>query len=210
MNYKKVIKENFFLFDGVSESKIDDMLLFEGISFEEYFPEDILQNSKTPEKIGMILKGNAVIRSGDDGVIIRKLSVKDVYGAACLFDKPSYLTYVCAVSNCFVITFNKEFIEKCISYDNIVAKNYIKFLAKRITFLNSKINSYTAKNAENKLYAYLVQLPRDGNTIDLKVSLSTLAKMIGIGRASLYRSLEKLEGDGIIIRQDKRIILNEV
>ena len=39
---------------------------------------------------------------------------------------------------------------------------------------------------------------------------STLAKMIGIGRASLYRSLEKLEGDGIIIRQDKRIILNEV
>lgn len=210
MKYKSFLKENFFLFSCVDENKIDEMLLFDGISIEEYAPQEILQSSKTQEKIGIIIKGNAIIRSGDDGVIIRKLSAKDTYGAACLFDKPTYLTYVSAVSNCSVITFNKEFVEKCISCDENVAKNYISFLAKRISFLNSKINSYTAKNAENKLYAYLLQLPRNENTIDLKVSLSTLAKMIGIGRASLYRALEKLESNGTITRQDKKIILNEV
>ena len=66
-------------------------------------------SSKTEEKIGIILKGNAIIRSGEDGVIIRKLQQKDTYGAACLFDKPTYLTYVSAVSYCSVITFNKSF-----------------------------------------------------------------------------------------------------
>ncbi len=210
MKHKSFLKENFFLFSGVLDEKIDNMLLFDGINIEEYSPSDIMQSSKTPEKIGIILKGNAIIRSGDDGVIIRKLTSKDTYGAACLFDKPTYLTYVSAVSNCSVITFNKAFIEKCISYDENVAKNYITFLAKRISFLNSKINSYTAKNAENKLYAYLLQLPRNENAVELKVSLSTLAKMIGIGRASLYRSLEKLENAGTITKLDKKIILNEV
>lgn len=210
MKHKSFLKENFFLFLDVDDAKVDTMLLFDGIKIEEYSPQEIMQSSKTPEKIGIIIKGNAIVRSGDDGVIIRKMTAKDTYGAACLFDKPNYLTCVVAVSNCTVITFDKSFVEKCISYDEIVSKNYITFLAKRISFLNSKINSYTAKNAENKLYAYLLQLPRNGNTVDLKVSFSTLAKMIGIGRASLYRSFEKLENNGTITKKDKKIILNEV
>lgn len=211
MKYKSFLQENFFLFRDISEEKIDIILEFSGISVEEYHPGQIMLSSKTEEKIGIILKGNAIIRSSEDGVIIRKLQQKDTYGAACLFDKPTYLTYVSAVSCCSVITFNKSFIEKCISYDENVAKNYITFLAKKITFLNSKINSYTAKNAENKLLAYLSQLPRDeNNQVELKISLSTLAKMIGIGRASLYRSFDKLEESGAIIKSGKKIILNEV
>lgn len=210
MKYKNFLKENFFLFEGVSESNIDQILLFSGISVQEYDSQTILQSSKLSNNIGIIVKGSAVVRSGENGVIIKKLTAKDVYGAAALFDEPKYLTYVSTVTNCTVITFDKTFIDKCISFDHIIAKNYIRFLSKRISFLNSKINSYTAKNAENKLYAYLLQLPRDGNTVTLNVSLSTLAKMIGIGRASLYRSLDKLENNGIIEKTEKHIILKEV
>ena len=210
MDFKSFLKENFFLFKDVNDIKINDILLFDGISIEEYEPGSILQNSKISNNIGIILKGTAVIRSGENGVIIKKLFSKDVYGAAALFDKPSYSTYVVTTSSCTVITFNKDFVEKCISYDDNIAKNYISFLAKRISFLNSKINSYTAKNAENKLYEYLLQLPREENIVKLNVSLSTLAKMIGIGRASLYRSFDKLESNGLITKLDKKIILNEV
>ena len=210
MKIKSFLKENFFLFSGLSDEKINEMLEFDGIKIEEYHPQQLMLSSKTEEKIGIIVKGNAIIRSGDDGVIIRKMTSKDTYGAACLFDKATYLTSVIAVSLCSVITFNKSFIEKCISYDDVVSKNYISFLAKRISFLNSKINSYTAKNAESKLYSYLLQLPRDENRIKLMVSFSTLAKMIGIGRASLYRAFEKLEANGTITKNDKNIILNEV
>ena len=211
MKYKSFLKENFFLFKDISDEKIEIILEFDGVYIDEYLPGQIMLSSKTEEKIGLVVKGNAVIRSGEDGVIIRKLQSKDTYGAACLFDKPIYSTCVSAVSSCSVITFNKSFIEKCISYDEIMAKNYISFLAKKITFLNSKINSYTAKNAENKLLAYLSQLPRDeNNQIELKISLSTLSKMIGIGRASLYRSFDKLVDSGAITKLGKKIILNEV
>ena len=211
MNYINFIKDNFFLFINIDDDKKDYMLKFDGFSIEQYSPDEIMHNSSNNERIGIILKGKANIRSGEDGVIIKKLIPGDTYGAASLFDKPTYLTQVNASTNCLVATFNRDFVEKCIAFDSIVAKNYIAFLAKRISFLNTKINSYTAKNAENKVYSYLSQLPRnDDNSIDLKVSLSTLAKMIGIGRASLYRALEKLESDGIITKLDKKIYLNEV
>lgn len=211
VKHKNFLRDNFFLFKNVENNAIDTMLGFDGIALEEYLPNEIMLNSVLSEKIGILYKGNAIIRSGDDDVILRKLSVGDAYGAASLFDKHTYGTTVSATSTCTVITFDKQFVEKCIAYNNTVAINYITFLAKRISFLNTKIDAFTAKNTENKLYTYLAGLPRnDSNEVEIKVSYSTLSKMLAIGRASLYRSFEKLEKSGIIIKNGKKILLNEV
>ena len=210
MDIKQFLRDNFFLFNDLDDKKIEKILTIKGISEEHYSQGDIMQNNKTLCKIGIIVKGKAIIKSGDDGVIIRKLNSNDIYGAACLFDLPKHLTIVKAVTDCTVITMNKEFIEGCILEEKSISIKYIEFLAKRISFLNTKINAYTAKSAENKLYTYLLQLPRNENVIDLKVDMSTIAKMIGIGRATLYRAFEKLEKSGTITKQDKKIILNEV
>ena len=210
MKYRNFLRENLFLFYGVEEEKINQALLFDGITVKSALAGEILHNSHDSDKIGVIYKGKAIIKSGESDVIIKKASSGDLFGVASLFNKPDHLTYVSAVSNCTVICLSKEFIEKCIELDSGMAKNYITFLAKKIAFLNSKINSYTAKSAENKLYSYLLQLPRENNEITLNVNLSTIAKMIGVGRATLYRSFEKLELSGQITKNDKKIILNEV
>lgn len=210
MTRKQFLCENFSLFKGIDEKTIDKILEFDGICEESFNPNDIMQDNSVSSKICIILKGKAIIKSGDYGVIIKKLSKNDIYGAAALFDKPKHLTIVKAVTECTVISMSKNFVEQCIAESFIFAKNYIEFLSKKVSFLNSKINAYTAKSAENKLYAYLLQLPRQNNVITLPVDMSTLAKMIGIGRATLYRAFEKLELNGTIIKNEKNIILNEV
>ena len=210
MTKKQFLYENFFLFKDVDEKTIDYLLTFDGVNEEEYSQGEIMLNNATAEKIGIIVKGKAIIKSGQNGVIIRKLSKSDVFGAASLFDAPTHLTSVICVTNCSVITINRSFVEKCIEYNHQIAINYINFLSKRISFLNSKINSYTAKSAENKLYSYLLQLPRESKEALLSVDLSTLAKMLGVGRATLYRAFDKLETSGLITKIDKKIIFNEV
>lgn len=170
-----------------------------------------MQNALSNKKIDIIIKGKAVILSNDNGVIIRKLQKGDIFGVAIIFDSsPSYSTKVIATTSCSVLTLNEDFIKNCISTDSSISFNYLEYLAKKISFLNSKISSYTAKNTENKLLAYLMQLPRDNNIITLKTDFSAIAKMIGIGRASLYRAFEKLESAGIIEKENKKIILKEV
>ena len=208
MTNKQFLCENFFLFKDVSEKTVSVLLQNEGVFEKAFSPGETMQ-CNTSKTLGIIVKGKAIVKSGEDGVIIKKLNKNDVYGAAALFDEPNYITVVKAVSDCISLTFTEEFIEKAIAFDSTIAKNYIRFLSERISFLNSKINAYTAKSAENKLYTYFLQLPREGNIINLSVDMSTIAKMIGIGRATLYRALEKLEQNGTILKKDKQIILTE-
>jgi len=206
----KEILANSFLFENVDSKVIEKCCSFEGCSLKEYLPNDIMQHCDSAQSIGIILSGKANIISGDNRLIIRKLSANDLYGVAKLFDTPKYKTKVLAVTKCTVLNINKEFIEKCIEEDKQIAINYISILAKKISFLNNKISSYTAKNTENKLYTYLTQLPHKDNKIVLNTDFSAIAKMLGIGRASLYRAFDKLEKDGLIIKNNKEIILKEV
>lgn len=210
MDKRKFLKENFFLFENLTDTEINRIMLCDGVLEETFSQGEIIQNSKIHSKIGIVVKGRAVIKSGQNGVIINKISKNDVYGVAVLFDEPTHLTSVIALTDCTVITMNKAFIENCIKESTTVAFNYIEFLAKKINFLNKKINAYTAKSAENKLYAYLIQLPRENNVLELNIDMSTIAKMIGIGRATLYRAFDKLEKNGTITKKEKTIIFNEV
>ena len=210
MTKKQFLLDNFFLFKNVNDKIIDNLLTHNGIIEEKFKSGEIMQNSSLSSKLYIISKGKAIIKSGEDGVIIRKLSKNDVFGVAALYDPPKHLTIVKSVTECTVISMTKEFVDFCIKNDSNIAFNYIEFLSKRISFLNSKINAYTAKSAENKLYSYLLQLPRNGNTVFLPTDMSTLAKMIGIGRATLYRAFEKLETSGLITKNNKNIIINEV
>ena len=158
MDIKKYLSENFFLFKGLKSSEIAKLLANETFVIEKFISGEILHSNKTTKKIGIILKGRAVIKSSDDGVIIKKLSSNDIFGAASLFDAPNYLTYVLSTTDGEMISLSEEFIKKCICTNTSLSLKYISFLSQKISFLNSKINAYTAKSAENKLLAYLNML----------------------------------------------------
>lgn len=210
MNYKQVLFENFFLFRGLEIREIEELLSKFNITVEKFSQGQILHDSQNSNKIGILIKGKATIKSGADGVIIKKVALYESFGAASLFDKPKYLTAVYANTEGEMISISKDLVLHCINNNTKASLNYISFLSKKITFLNTKINAYSAKLAESKLYAYLVQLPRDGDELELTINLATLARMIGVGRATLYRSFDKLEKSGLITKIGKKIIFNEV
>lgn len=210
MNEIEFLYENFFLFKGLDKKKIDKLINQNGIEKKKYLSGDLMLSNTTSSQIGIITKGKAIIKSGSDGAIIKKLGSFDLFGVASLFDEPSHLTYVQAITDCEVIAMSKEFVTNCILEEKTVSLNYIELLAKKIGFLNAKINAYTAKSAENKLYTYLLQQPRTDNYVELNQDMSLIAKMLGIGRATLYRAFDKLVNSGIITKKDKFIIFNEV
>ena len=211
MNIKNFLKDHCFLFSRINNSDFEALLRDEEISIQVYKSNEIMHDSSLNGKIGIIVSGKATIKSGKDGVIIRKIIAKDVFGPASLYSPPKYSTYVIATSECQVIMLDKDFVEKCVKTNPQIAINYIEFLSNKINFLNSKINACTAKSAENKLLTYLYQLPKKENIITLPTDISNLAKLLGVSRITLYRALDKLENDGFIDRiNNKCIKLKEV
>ena len=102
----------------------------------------------------------------------------------------------------------EEQLKRIIAGSLAAAENYIRYLTERICFLNRKITAFTAGSAEARLAVYLSGLPIDSeNTLTLPCSLSELADMLNMGRASLYRSLDSMTESGILLRNGKKITL---
>ena len=198
---------NIFLFKDIPLSDIKKYIDIEGYYEKEYEKDQIIMDSNTEKFIGLIISGKSKVVSINEDVTIKTMQKNDLFGAATIFNDNDFTTKVVSISKCKVLCLTKSFVLSCINSDNKIALNYIHFLSNRICFLNSKISSYTAKSAENKLLTYLNQLPSDDGVITIKDDYSTIAKMLGIGRASLYRAFDKLEADCILIRKGKNIIL---
>ena len=73
-------------------------------------------------------------------------------------------------------------------------------------YLNKKISTFTAGNADCKLALYLIENNENGK-LNSTLSMSALASTLGVGRASLYRAFDKLENANLIKKDGMDIFI---
>ncbi len=160
------------------------------------------------DMLGVLLSGGAQICSADDGktVILRTLGAGDVFGAASLFlrDAPP-LSQIIASAPSSVLLLGRSAVRTLMQQDEAFLDAYLAFLAGRVQFLNKRIRCFTAGGAERRLALWLAAEEHD--TLTLEGSLAALSDTLDIGRASLYRALDKLQADGLILRQGRTITI---
>ena len=164
---------------------------------------------KTPDEtdlmLGILLEGSADILSTDEGksVILRTLRPCDVFGAASLFaPEKEPLSHIRAKDECRLLFWEKQDIRRLLAKDEGLLDAYLAFLASRVAFLNRKIRCFTAGSAERRRALWL--LSEEHDCISLS-SFTALSDMLDIGRASLYRALDKLENEGWITHNGREI-----
>lgn len=213
-NYLNEIKK-IFLFRNVEESNLRTLFAddrAEAIDFAR--DETIYDETHYRRSLGIILTGRAEVQTGNSGhtVILNRLEPPILFGAAGLFqDEEEYVTHIVALENSRILFIPQELLTEAMRQDFKLVENYIAFLSQRIRFLNHKISGFTQPLAEGKLARYLMDLSAAQNSlsISLVVSLQDVAKILNLGRASLYRALELLESSGYIIRKNKQITIQD-
>ncbi len=207
---------NTFLFSGISPADIDESVPFlsECICLQ-YSDNCTIQSAREPVAgIAVMTIGTADVLSdsSSSAVRLRTIHAGEIFGAAALYTtEQRYETVIRARGDCQILLIPEETVKRLIVASGQLAVNYIRFLSERICFLNQKITAFTAGSAEAKLAVYLSELPHspDGKC-SLLLSMSALADSLGMGRASLYRALDKFETGGLISREGKDIrILDE-
>lgn len=209
--------QNTFLFRNVRLQDTDKVPPFLGECVcRLYAAGTTVQSAHTPVPgIAVMLKGQAEVLSSlaGTGVRLRYLEAGNIFGAATLYTEGrQYETVIRAVTDCEILLLPEECVKRLICTNAQIAENYIRFLSERICFLNQKMTAFTAGSAEAKLAVYLNGLTTDadGKAL-LPISLSAVADSLGMGRASLYRALEKFEQSGWIARDGKHLrLLNPV
>lgn len=157
--------------------------------------------------LGIVLNGSADIVSADQGkpVILRSLCSRDVFGAASLFTRGNApLSTITATAPCQLLFLSRDAVREALSADEKFLDAFLSFLADRVSFLNRKIRCFTAGSAERRLALWLISEERDALVLPV---LTVLSEMLDIGRASLYRALDKLKDEGLIERNGREITI---
>lgn len=151
--------------------------------------------------LGIVLQGKVRVRR--ESLLMATLSAGDVFGAAALFTRcGDYPTTLTALTPCEALLIPQEGIRRLLWECPPFAEDYVSYLSGRIQFLSQRLETVSAGSAEEKLARYLLT-----SSADEAVTLSAthLCQRLGVGRATLYRAFDALEGAGAIAREGKTI-----
>jgi len=172
------------------------------------FGEEIYTRKEYDRALGIIIKGKATVYKDNQSkrVIMRQLAVRDTFGAAALFGSTErYASTICASGKQTQVAFVSQALMKELMEQNFeIAERYIIFLSDRIRFLNEKLDLHTSGSAHDKLLSYLRSRKNEG-----AVNMQRLSKELDIGRATLYRAVDRLWQEGLIEKDGKSIVLIE-
>ena len=168
--------------------------------------ETIFPASQTNNCLCVLWSGSArVFARSDDlthAALLRTMDSGAVCGVHCVFnaDMPPQSSII-AVKPSQVLLVPSSLWERILAAHQQTMANYIRFLTQRIEFLNRKVQYLTAGSAERRLALYLLsQIPQDNVATRLTISAVSLADLLDLGRASLYRAMDKLTADGFLER----------
>jgi CRP-like cAMP-binding protein len=208
--YKKIILEQK-LFGGCQPHMIEDIILSRGELL--CFRSGEVMETKD-RAVGILISGRGVIYSSDKGrqTLLRFIAPGDAVGVAGLFaDKaPDTRIYACGDGKSEMFFIPKISFDQLLEYDPAFRSNLISFLADRIVFLNSKIDYVTAGSSERKLAFFIKSSPQnESGTVNLGMSMTSLALTLDLSRASLYRAFERLTEDGFLQKNGREFILHD-
>lgn len=92
--------------------------------------------------------------------------------------------------------------------DQELAERFLSVMAHQVQQLRQKLELRNIRSARERLMHYLLISARsDGQTVEIPGTLKDLAAELGLTHETLYRTLAKLEKEGLIDRTPSAIIL---
>ena len=200
-----------FLFDGVNPDTVNKIVNSFNFSVRDFSKGDVIFSPDSFQKeIGFVVRGECRVekaREDECAVFLNTLKPPASFGImAALSSSSEYPTRIIASKNASVMFIGGDDLIAIIKGYPEVSMNVIKFLTSRITFLNTKVATFSEKSTVQKLAYYLLSKYRECGSA-IKVSRTTLAAELGVGRASVYRDLDHLFQKQLIEINQKEIII---
>lgn len=200
------------LFSKADEDKLELFINKEYFTCCAYLSGEVIYSPEKEERKLIIFRsGTASVYSADESrsVLLRTVTAGKTVGVANLFSSEKFVSRIIADKKCETVEITAANFRTLLESDSAILHNYISFLSDKICYLNKKIVYLTAGSAERRLAVFLDSHAADigQDTFTLPVPMNSLAEMLNLGRASLYRAADKLEADGFIIRDGKNITL---
>ena len=198
---------SLFLFEGLTDREKEKCYQMAQTEEKSYCKGDpIYSRHNAQNALALVLDGHVRVWQGR--VVMNDLLTGDVFGVAALFgSEEEFPTTVMAETNCRILFIPQDTVVRWMASVPRVAENYVRFLSDRIRFLNMRLSTLTAGQADGKLWRYLLAHRDENGVVTVTDGMTELAERLDMGRSSLYRSLDALTEVGRIRRVRKKIYI---
>ena len=199
------------LFNGMDDGELAKLLSFECCSIRDFSAGKMLP----ADCMLVVLSGSVTIEKlASDGryLLMREAEPPEALNVSRAFSPDEDISRLTAGKGCRVLFMEGGFVSEALRRGGGFAVNFAEFLVGRVLFLNKKIASLAGYSASSRLTMYIEDNAsiQDGvMQLRLPCSLTDFAELLGVGRASLYRTLDAMEAEGKITRRGRNIIINK-
>lgn len=199
-----------FLFESATDSELECALMsINPYTLEYEKGEFICTPEHFEQRLGFIVHGECEVlhkHESRSDVKIKTLRRSDTFGIIGVFSSSTeYPTTIIASKKCRVLYIDKPDVYFLIENHPFIALSVVEFLASRMQFMNSKVATFSASSVEQKMAQFIINESRLQNSALIKLNKSSVASEIGVGRASLYRTLTSFSELGLIKIDNKYV-----
>lgn len=150
-------------------------------------------------------------------LILQLVKPFNLFADIPLFEGEVYPAYAEAIKNCEIIFIPKEELIKKIKNDPEITFKMLTGYAKKIKILVNQLEEYTLKEIPIRFAHFLLREMKKQHTIssietfiELKVSKTVIASLLGTTPETLSRVMKKFQKDGIIEIKGKKIFIKNI
>ena len=203
-----------YLFDGIKDEQLADAIKLLNGRIKKVIKDDyIVQLGGTIQYAGLLLKGkieSSFQNENFDQITMHTFTGGYLFGEGLVINHAKNSpVQVRAVEDSVVLFIDLEMIYAAADNSpirNILARNLIKSLAKKNLILNQKVRILSQKNLRDRIFIYLRTLPKDRNGyVKIPFTQTALAEYLGVNRSALSRELGRMQNEGLLVIDGKRI-----
>lgn len=179
--------------------------------------EGLFLERDSVDTIYIVLIGKAAMyKMNEDGQkkVIYILDEGQILNEVVFDEKPASISCN-AFETLQLICFNRNELLGIMERDFELTKRVINMMARKIRRLYRQLKNTVPIKMDKKVAAKLWKLSRDygievpeGTLINLKITITYLADMLGSPRETISRSIKALEEKGLVIYKDRKMIVN--
>lgn len=208
------------LFRGMSLCDIQGCLRCSGSSIVNYEKDEhIFMLQDEPNKLYILVEGAInICRDSIEGkrnIITTINKPGDLFGEVFLFiEKNQYDNYAVAATNAAVLKMPKEYLynncQRNCGFHTLLISNMLSILANKAYYLNQKLNIISSQTLRQKICKLFLSNISTEREVKLKMTREELADFLNVARPSLSRELMKMQDEGLIEINKKKIYIKDV
>lgn len=206
--------EHTLLFSTLPKEKLHGLIHENKITCVLYSPGEMVHlESETCSSVEIVIEGHlSVEQVGEDGDVfsVANFGPESLIGGNVVFSSlPRYTHSIVAIEKSLLLGIQSETLFGLLAAYDLFLRKFLTLISDNTVMVNNRLSHMMQYSLRERLTLYIKSemVRQDSPTMELPVTKTRLAQMLGVSRTSISRELAKMRDEDLLVLDKRNITL---